>query len=131
MALHQNFCDKRVNVRNKEEQEMFEKWAMSQGTYSLSKEIDGSYLNGKTRCAFRAWVARSKIGSGWISVLDRMPDCNTDVQVYCGDSREQFVAYYVGQGYFHYATYETTSGYVDIECKPTHWQPLPSPPEQV
>lgn len=124
MALHQNFCDKRVNVRNREEQELFEKWAMSQGTYVLSKEIDGSYLNGKTRCAFRAWGARSKIGFGWISVLDRMPVSGEIVILLTSNQHYAVVRYddYANKWFEEYGMPEYEAGHV------THWMPIPEYP---
>ena len=68
----------------------------------------------------------------WIPVSERMPDEDTDVLVYCSDTEEQFVAYHNCNGYFHYATYEKKGeGYVDIVCNPTHWMPLPAPPQEV
>ncbi|WP_338659042.1 DUF551 domain-containing protein [Yersinia intermedia] len=36
----------------------------------------------------------------WIKCSDRRPERGTDVQVYCSDTREQFVAFHIGNGEF-------------------------------
>lgn len=66
--------------------------------------------------------------SEWIKCSERMPEFDIDVQVYCKDTEEQFVAYHRNDGLFHYATYEKGGRYINIVCEPTHWQPLPEPP---
>ena len=63
---------------------------------------------------------------GWIKCSDRRPERGTDVQVYCSDTREQFVAFHIGNGEFQYAQHEDTS----IACRPSHWMPLPAAPEK-
>ncbi|HGF6515252.1 TPA: DUF551 domain-containing protein [Yersinia enterocolitica] len=62
----------------------------------------------------------------WINCSDRRPERGTDVQVYCSDTREQFVAFHIGNGEFQYAQHEDTS----IACRPSHWMPLPAAPEK-
>ncbi|MGM7799812.1 DUF551 domain-containing protein [Yersinia enterocolitica] len=62
----------------------------------------------------------------WIKCSDRRPERGTDVQVYCSDTREQFVAFHIGNGEFQYAQHEDTS----IACRPSHWMPIPTPPEK-
>ncbi|CNH96363.1 DUF551 domain-containing protein [Yersinia intermedia] len=66
------------------------------------------------------------IPQGWIKCSDHRPARGTDVQVYCSDTREQFVAFHIGNGEFQYAQHEDTS----IACRPSHWMPLPAAPEK-
>ncbi|MFQ6282010.1 DUF551 domain-containing protein [Yersinia enterocolitica] len=69
----------------------------------------------------------SQAGLGsWIKCSDHRPEQRTDVQVYCSDTREQFVAFHIGNGEFQYAQHEDTS----IACRPSHWMPLPAAPEK-
>ncbi|HEN3636838.1 TPA: DUF551 domain-containing protein [Yersinia enterocolitica] len=67
-----------------------------------------------------------EIPDGWIKCSDHRPEQGTDVQVYCSDTREQFVASHIGNGEFQYAQHEDTS----IACRPSHWMPLPDSPEK-
>lgn len=67
------------------------------------------------------------IPDDWIKCSERMPEPNKDVQLFCSDTREQFVGFRKGVSKdFQYAKYED----VDITCEPTHWQPLPAAPKQ-
>ncbi|MCX9004668.1 DUF551 domain-containing protein [Citrobacter portucalensis] len=66
----------------------------------------------------------------WIPVSERMPERDIDVQVYCADKKEQMVAYMErneGEGWFRFASLPNGGG---VYCKPTHWMPLPSAPQQ-
>ncbi|EMK7708043.1 DUF551 domain-containing protein [Yersinia enterocolitica] len=67
-----------------------------------------------------------EIPEGWIKCSDHRPERGTDVQVYCSDTREQFVAFHIGNGEFQYAQHEDTS----IACRPSHWMPLQTAPEK-
>ncbi|HEI6963658.1 TPA: DUF551 domain-containing protein [Yersinia enterocolitica] len=67
-----------------------------------------------------------EIPDGWIKCSERRPERGTDVQVYCSDTREQFVAFHIGNGEFQYAQHEDTS----IACRPSHWMPLQTAPEK-
>ncbi|CNI75720.1 Protein of uncharacterised function (DUF551) [Yersinia massiliensis] len=67
-----------------------------------------------------------EIPDGWVKCSDHRPERGTDVQVYCSDTREQFVAFHIGNGEFQYAQHEDTS----VACRPSHWMPLPAAPEK-
>lgn len=49
-----------------------------------------------------------------------------DVLVWCGDTKQQFVAFRKSGGLYQYAYYGP--GRVEIVCRPTLWQPLPAAP---
>lgn len=62
MPLHEQTSPHLRAVHAKKcEMSQFELWATGVGSFVLTKEIDGNYINGKTRVAFRAWVARSRL----------------------------------------------------------------------
>lgn len=61
----------------------------------------------------------------WIACAERMPEHGKDVQVYCSDTKEQFVGFHIGKGDFQFAKDELGN---KIVCNPTHWMPLPAPP---
>ncbi|EBM6583374.1 DUF551 domain-containing protein [Salmonella enterica subsp. enterica] len=66
----------------------------------------------------------------WIPVIERMPERDVDVQVYCADKKEQMVGYMEcneTEGWFRFASLPNGGG---VYCKPTHWMPLPAAPQQ-
>ncbi|ENF0103027.1 TPA: DUF551 domain-containing protein [Escherichia coli] len=66
----------------------------------------------------------------WIPVSERMPERDVDVQVYCADKKEQMVGYMERnetEGWFRFASLPNGGG---VYCKPTHWMPLQSAPQQ-
>ncbi|HDM8336476.1 TPA: DUF551 domain-containing protein [Yersinia enterocolitica] len=103
----------------------------------VDAHISGMQLAGFSR-AYRDMLATApepqnqqqnipeNIPQGWINCSDHRPERGTDVQVYCSDTREQFVAFHIGNGEFQYAQHEDTS----IACRPSHWMPLPDSPEK-
>lgn len=57
----------------------------------------------------------------WVCVKCVAPAKGVDVQVYCADTREQFVAFSLGDGRFQFAVDENGKA---ICCRPSHWQKL-------
>ena len=77
---------------------------------------------------------------GWISVKDRLPDRQTPVLVYVpsySDENEEYIghvamSYYTksARGGFWAGTDGNVYGAIGIIHDPTHWMPLPEPPEE-
>ncbi|EKP1768884.1 DUF551 domain-containing protein [Escherichia coli] len=63
---------------------------------------------------------------GWISCSERMPS-EEDVLVYCSDTKEQMVGFHKGKGLFQFFYMNGVEGV----CEPSHWMPLPEPPQEV
>lgn len=108
---------------------------MARGIMALVNEtnIGGAcQLQAKIQCFIEEALTTTpqlnspEIPEGWINCSDQMPERGTDVQVYCSDTREQFVAFHIGNGEFQYAQHEDTS----ISCRPSHWMPLLAAPEK-
>ncbi|HFK3577658.1 TPA: DUF551 domain-containing protein [Escherichia coli] len=55
-----------------------------------------------------------------------MPD-EEDVLVYCSDTQEQMVGFHKGKGLFQFFYMNGVEGV----CEPSHWMPLPEPPQEV
>ncbi|EIE3253571.1 DUF551 domain-containing protein [Escherichia coli] len=64
--------------------------------------------------------------AGWISCSERMPS-EEDVLVYCSDTKEQMVGFHKGKGLFQFFYMNGVEGV----CEPSHWMPLPEPPQEV
>ncbi|EHJ8016069.1 DUF551 domain-containing protein [Escherichia coli] len=62
----------------------------------------------------------------WISCSERMPN-EEDVLVYCSDTKEQMVGFHKGKGLFQFFYMNGVEGV----CEPSHWMPLPEPPQEV
>lgn len=59
----------------------------------------------------------------WIKCSEEMPG-SEDVLVYCSDTKEQFVAFHKGDGYFQFFYINKVEGV----CRPEFWAKLPDPP---
>ncbi|EBU7576470.1 DUF551 domain-containing protein [Salmonella enterica subsp. enterica serovar Newport] len=97
---------------------------------ALTKE--GAYIYGFNACrAAMLQAGNSPVTPDcWIPVSERMPERDVDVQVYCADKKEQMVGYMERnetEGWFRFASLPNGGG---VYCKPTHWMPLPSAPQQ-
>ncbi len=66
------------------------------------------------------------IPDGWISCSERMPN-EEDVLVYCSDTKEMMVGFHKGKGLFQFFYMNGVEGV----CEPSHWMPLPEPPQEV
>lgn len=66
------------------------------------------------------------IPDSWISCSERMPN-EEDVLVYCSDTKEQMVGFHKGKGLFQFFYMNGVEGV----CEPSHWMPLPEPPQEV
>ncbi|HCK2113837.1 TPA: DUF551 domain-containing protein [Escherichia coli] len=78
--------------------------------------------------ACRAAMLQSQgncIKDGWISCSERMPS-EEDVLVYCSDTKEQMVGFHKGKGLFQFFYMNGVEGV----CEPSHWMPLPEPPQE-
>ncbi len=62
----------------------------------------------------------------WISCSERMPN-EEDVLVYCSDTKEQMVGFHKGKGLFQFFYMNGVEGV----CEPSHWMPLPEPPQEM
>ncbi|HCQ5344072.1 TPA: DUF551 domain-containing protein [Escherichia coli] len=79
--------------------------------------------------ACRAAMLQSQgncIKDGWISCSELMPN-EEDVLVYCSDTKEQIVGFHKGKGLFQFFYMNGVEGV----CEPSHWMPLPEPPQGV
>lgn len=111
----------------------FERWFTSQyhtgdrpsgdsRDYSVQKDSRGRYLWLRAAVAWRAWRARSELGSKsrWISVKDQLPDPETTVLV-CTERGYIFTSWASDVDVFWFYDEEE-------DDRVTHWQPLPAPP---
>jgi len=60
----------------------------------------------------------------WISVKDRLPEIDTEVLVVQGDS------FAIGDVYISNLNNKKLMWSVNYMMQPTHWMPLPKPPEE-
>lgn len=90
--------------------------------YSVPKDGRGRYLWLRAAVAWRAWRARSELGSKsrWISVKDQLPDPETTVLV-CNERGEIFSSWASDITVFWFYGEEEDN-------RITNWQPLPAPP---
>lgn len=86
---------------------------------SLRKDKEKSYFNPLAEVSFMAWLARAE-QSSWISVEDRLPEQDANYLIFTPMGRILIARFYPGMNAWWW--YSET-------MHPTHWQPLPQPPE--
>lgn len=87
---------------------------------------DGDHheMLGRSYCAYKAMLAAAP--SPWVSVEDLLPADETDVLVR-GECHGQDIFTVAGRFYGDWMSQETEE---IISFEPTHWMPLPTPPEK-
>ncbi|WP_404700725.1 DUF551 domain-containing protein [Pseudomonas sp. 3HC3] len=100
----------------------------------------GGVGNSRTRIPHRGRHARrpGEAMSGWIKCSDRLPEVGSTVLAWneaYGARESQYLEYGEGSiahfhGYPPYFSWEEPQSSWASSWKPTHWQPLPSPPTE-
>ena len=89
-------------------------------------------INGEQVCRYDVWLCTTAAlaapptaqAEGWRPIAEHDGSA-CDVQLYCEDSREQFIGF-PGPlvGAFQYCAFPGGT----MSCRPSHWRPLPPPP---
>lgn len=91
--------------------------------------LNGRQFNNLKGCFYEALKVAMRnypvTPDSWISCSDRMPN-EEDVLVYCSDTKEQMVGFHKGKGLFQFFYMNGVEGV----CEPSHWMPLPEPPQE-
>lgn len=80
--------------------------------------------------AARAAISHPSTPQGWISVEDRLPTPWEDVLIYPRPTDYCCEGQVDHKGKWSYAEYVTHFGQETHRIQPTHWAPMPAPPEQ-
>ncbi|HFI7041495.1 TPA: DUF551 domain-containing protein [Escherichia coli] len=92
--------------------------------------LNGRQFNNLKGCFYEALKVAMRnypvIPDGWISCSEQMPN-EEDVLVYCSDTKEQMVGFHKGKGLFQFFYMNGVEGV----CEPSHWMPIPEPPQEV
>lgn len=70
--------------------------------------------------------AFARIGNGWIPVSERLPDISERVLIFCPLLEPDEI---IGSTLAANGIWECDDGQILGETEPTHWMPLPLPPE--
>lgn len=72
-----------------------------------------------------------KMESKWISVEDRLPECNQDVLMYFDTGNMAVGFWHDGdEDITFWRAYTDDGWFADCDTEPLYWMPLPSPPKE-
>ncbi len=102
----------------------------------IDEEPD-NYLNGRrtTMCMARDYLKdhfrEDTKMMEWISVKERLPEMKDDVLVYFQSGKNMAVGFLrdMDEDKTMWGAYTDDELYTDCDSEPTHWMPLPEPPE--
>lgn len=112
------------------ERELFERYMKQRAPGANLQRIGDKYVNMNTQWYFETWLARADMaaaGAPWVSVEERLPEDKEPILMIAvgigprGDyTTDQYAGWRAGDTWERWPLNE----------EPTHWMPLPSPPEK-
>ena len=73
-------------------------------------------------------VERLRKSDQWVRCSEQLPKDTQVYQLYCKDTKEQFVGFHIGDGRFQYGEYKDSVTNIALVCRPSHYAPLGKPP---
>lgn len=129
-----------MQAEQQSERELFEAWARSIGKTDRDLQREdwngsGEYSWITEKSMWEAWQARAALShpstpQGWVSVNERLPKPWEDVLIYPRPTDYCCEGHVDHKGQWFYGEYVQHVGHENHRINPTHWSPMPPPPEQ-